>query len=390
MKILHVAGVYEPFFHTGGVARSVSQLCRNLAGAGVDVSVFTTNSDGTRKMDVTTNMPLEMGGVNVTYFKAIGPPRLRYAPSLRKACQEEITQFDLVHLTAFWVYPGLVAGREARRSDIPYVMSTRGSLMKTVMRRSGYLKKMAYLWLLERRNLQHAAAIHFTAIKEQRETTIFDCQKKGFVVPNMVDVGEFACTPSKVEARRQLDISQEATIINYLGRLHKRKGIDLLIRGFADFHQKCPNSLLFIAGPDDGFESHLRELADELGMGKCIRFTGYLGMEEKKALLAASDLSALVSHPGDNFGQSAVESLAIGTPVILSEHVCIAEGLRNDGVAIVVPTDAQAIGQALIRAFGDNELAAMARRSQSVARKRYAPESVTQQMIRAYEKILGG
>lgn len=388
LRILHVVPTYEPAFHTGGVVRSTSQLCRALIALGAEVTVYTTNCDGARLMDVPREA-VDVGGVVVRYFPVTRAGGFRFAPALGQACQQSVKTYDVVHLTSFWCYPGLAGGRAARRNSVPYVMSPRGTLMNPVLRQRGYLKKMAYLYTMERANLVHAQAMHFTAGPELADTTVFGCCNKGFVVPNMVDVQEFSSCPSSGEARQALDIPGDSLVITYLGRLHKRKGIDVLLRGFASFAMDVPQGVLCIAGPDGGQEATLRALAEELGVAKRVRFLGYLGMEAKKTLLAASDLSALVSYPGDNFGQSVVEGLAAGVPALVSEHVCIASDLASSGVAGVVPVRAEGIRDWLLRFAASSEVRdGMASKTRHTAAKLYSPDAVATQMLEHYKQLV--
>jgi glycosyltransferase involved in cell wall biosynthesis len=261
--------------------------------------------------------------------------------------------------------------------------------MQAVLRQSGLTKKLAYVYAVERRNLLGASAIHFTAAKERLNTRILRCNRRGVVVPNMVDLQEFAERPPRDVARHGLGLAPQAAIIAYLGRLHDRKGIDLLIQGFRMLADEDKDARLVIAGPDDGAEAKLRALVSALELQTQVLFMGYLDMRQKKDLLVASDITALVSHPGDNFGQSAAESLAMGTPVLLSENVCIAEDLAKDGAAVAVPTDGDAIGRTLIRLMLDKELLRrMGDQGAESVRRRYSPEVVTRQMLDVYRRVL--
>ena len=85
MRVLHVVPSYIPAWRYGGPIRSVHGLCAGLARAGLDVHVFTTNVDGDRDSEVPLGEPVDLDGVQVTYFPSRRLRRLYYSPEMRSA-----------------------------------------------------------------------------------------------------------------------------------------------------------------------------------------------------------------------------------------------------------------------------------------------------------------
>src|SRR5882757_7176014 len=98
LRILHVVPTYWPAARYGGPIRSVHALARGLAERGHDIHVFTTNVDGNGESDVPVGRPIDMGGVQVSYFPSRSLRRLYWSPAMWGALSEQITSFDIVHL----------------------------------------------------------------------------------------------------------------------------------------------------------------------------------------------------------------------------------------------------------------------------------------------------
>ncbi len=181
MKILQVTPYYEPDFHLGGVVRSTSILCRELVRLGHAVTVYTTRHE-TGPADVTPGEPVDMGGVEVVYFRnrlgafGFGVDMLRAA--------RRVSAFDVVHVAAFWQLFGLPVLAAGRRLGVPTVMSPRGSLVMVHDRTRASLKHRAFYWGVNHHLLKRVDAIHFTAEIERADALALGIATPSFCVPN--------------------------------------------------------------------------------------------------------------------------------------------------------------------------------------------------------------
>lgn len=389
MRLLFITPFYAPAWHLGGVVRSVSQLCRGLAALGADVTVYTTDSARDRRLDVPVDRPVEQDGVQVTYFRA-DTLRWAYSRRLAAACRAQIGSFDLVYVVSLWDYPGIPARAAAIRHGVPFVESFRGSLAPTALRRR-WLKKWLYLNVLLLPMLRRAAAIHYTTPLERAWTPDLRLGVPSFIVPNGFDFSEFDGPPDRPTARRAFGLNDDELVVTYLGRLDARKGLDVLVGAFALVAPACPQSRLLLAGPDDGFGGTLRRMVARYGLGEHVRFLGFVHPEQRHDLLTASDVVALVARDGENFGNAAVEAMAAGVPVLVSNEVGVAADVRAAGAGCVVPVEVGKTAEALrCMLTAPAERRAMGERARRTVRERYGIEAVARQMATACADVVSG
>ncbi len=130
---------------------------------------------------------------------------------------------------------------------------------------------------------------------------------------------------------------QNTRVLLFLGRLHPKKGCDLLIDAFPRAY--ASHMALVLAGPDQiGWQRKLRERIARFDLAPRIVFTGMLEGEMKQGALAAADAFILPSHQ-ENFGMSVVEALAVGLPVLISNRVNIWREIDADCAGYIESDD---------------------------------------------------
>jgi glycosyltransferase involved in cell wall biosynthesis len=390
MKILHVTPAFEPAWQLGGCVRSVGQLCRGLVQLGHDVTIFTTDSGKDYRMPVPVNRQVLIDGIKVYYFKTDLLLGFAYSRILKDACRHHIKEFDIVHITSLWWYPEIPAAHEAWKNQVPYVISTTGGLFKYSLAQKR-LKKWLYLKLVEKRILSHSSAIRFTTELEREETSHLKLNVASFIVPETIDMIEFDNLPDKSYSRKMFGIEDEHFVILYLGRLHARKGLDILIRALSSVDHIIPNILLVLAGPDDGFESQLRVLVSTHNLESKVLFLGYVSPEKRNEILRAADFLVLTTYPGENFGNVAVEAMMAGRPVMVSDNVGICREIQADGSGLVVPLNENIIADNLVHmAQCPQIIETMGQAAYEASRRRYDVRVVARQMTTAYKDTITG
>jgi glycosyltransferase involved in cell wall biosynthesis len=343
MHILHVTPTYLPAVRYGGPIFAVHGLCRALVSRGHKVEVFTTNIDGASESEVPIGVPVALDGVRVRYFSSDFLRRLSWAPSLARALKQELATFDLVHLHSVFLWPTWVAARLARRARVPYLLSPRGMLVKDMIERRNRIIKTGWLNLIEKTNLEGAAAIHVTSELEWTELLRFKWQlPRVALIPNGVD--EVGSEAADVVSTDVEELTSERPLVLFLGRISWKKGLDRLLNSFA---LTSRGTLAIVGTDDERLVPQLRRYADKLQIGDRVRFLPrtVLG-SDKEHLFAAAQLFVLPSF-SENFGNTVFEAMQRGIPVVVTPEVGAAEIVRKAQGGIVADGDPAPLSAAI-------------------------------------------
>jgi glycosyltransferase involved in cell wall biosynthesis len=367
MRILHVVPSYLPAVRYGGPIFAVHGLCRALAARGHEVQVFTTNIDGSGISSTPIGTPVDLDGIQIRYFSCPLVRRLYWAPALGRALHHSIGELDVVHLHSVFLWPTWAAARAARNAGVPYVLSPRGMLVKDLIARRSQLAKSAWIHLIERSNVEKAAALHLTSQLEGSEVERFGWRLPRLaVIPNAIDEPFFqnGKIASDVEA-----ITSQQPLVLFLGRLSWKKGLDRLLRAFA----RTPGMLAIVGTDDENFAPQLVKLAADLQIADRVRILPrtVIGFE-KERLFAAARLFVLPSY-SENFGNTVLEAMRRGVPVVVTPEVGAAEIVQTSGAGLVVAGDLEPLSSA-IRLLTSNPVLA---RSMGEAGRRHAAAHFT-------------
>jgi len=269
-----------------------------------------------------------------------------------------------------------------RRRRIPYVIEPIGMYPPIVR---SLWKKRLFMRLVGRRLLEGAAAVVATSEFERAALLRSSLPAEKIVVRrNGLDMDELRPLPPRGRFRRALGVPAEAPLVLSLGRISRKKGLDLLVRAFATL----PSSArLAIVGPDDGdgCAGELRRLAVEEGLTDRIVFRGAVEGGERLAAYADADVFVLPSR-NENFGNVAAEAAVCGVPVVVTDRCGVAPLIENRA-GIVVPCDEAAIGVAMRRLLGDDGLRERLRRGGFVLGDELSWVEPVKEMERLYERL---
>ena len=380
LRILHVVPTYYPAVRYGGPIRSVHGLAAALSQRGHDVHVYTTNVDGPDDLDVPLDRPVLRDGVAVHYFPVPALRRLYWAPALARRMRSAIDEFDVVHLHSVFLWPTWAAARIAAAAGVPYIMTPRGMLIRSLIQRKSRWIKSAWIHLIERRSLALAAGVHVTADIEGAELRSF-----GFRTP------QIACIPNGVEWPSETAGIAAGPFCGlplhfalFLSRISWKKGLDRLLRAW----QWVPGLPLVIAGNDEeDYLPKLRALAQELGLAERVHFVGPASDSHKWALYAAADLFVLPSY-SENFGNVVAEAMAMGCPVVVTPEVGIAALVEEAGAGIVSSGEPAQLAAAITALLSDAaKRADCGRRGRELVRSRLSWSGVAGQIEDLYLQL---
>jgi glycosyltransferase involved in cell wall biosynthesis len=356
MRILNVTQTYFPFLEFGGPPVKVRALSEALARRGHQVTVLTAdwglesrwsgNAEPGAKERCEFGWRVEANGVEAIYlptwlcFRA-----LSWNPGTRRFCRARLRNFDAVHIFGLYDFLGPAVAKACRASGSPYVVEPIGMFLPIV--RNLRLKQM-YHSVLGQPMLSGTRAIVATSEQEVAELCSAGVARKKIVVRrNGVEAP--AALPERGKFRGAHDIAENEKLVLFLGRLSEKKSPDLLLQAFAMVSQgpRGGNLRLVFGGPDEGMKRGLVRSAERLGVTSRVQFCDALFGEAKWEAYRDADVFVLPSQ-NENFGNSAAEAVAAGTPVIVSNRCGIAPLLENVA-GLVVPHEAAAMVHGLER-----------------------------------------
>ncbi len=329
MRILHV--ICTTAAESGGPVEALLRISEVLVREGHQVQVVSLEHSGEI---ATPSFPISMTGVG----RGLG--KYRFNPSLTHWLNQHVQSYDVVILHGLWNYSSVGAWRALRRNRTPYFVFAHG-MMDPWFRQCYPIKhlfKQAYWMLFEGRVLRDSQAVLFTCEEERlrargvfaghhyRElvTLLGTAEPSGDVT---LDEGSFLAAFPQFREKRYL---------LFLGRVHPKKGCDLLVEAFAQCSAQLPTDLdIVMAGPDEvGWVPELQAKAKKLGIAGRVHWTGMLKGTLKWGALRRAEALILPSHQ-ENFGFVVAEAMACSTPVLLSNKVNIWREVEASNAGLV-------------------------------------------------------
>jgi len=346
MKILQVLSFFSPVH--GGSAEVPYQLSKELAKRGHEVTIYTSDY----KISQEYINSVIGTGVKVCSFKTwLSGTKPRVTPGLIRSAKEQVKYFDIIHMHSYRTFQNVVVHHYAKKYGVPYVLQAHGSVLPFFQKQR---LKMLYDWVWGYRILKDASkVIALTKTEAEQYKKMGVDEDKIEIVPNGIDLSEYDDLPENGEFRRKYSIRENEKIILYLGRIHKVKGIDLLVDAFADLSKESNDVKLVIVGPDGGFLSMLKKQIKDLKIGDRILFTGPLYEGDKLKAYVDTDVYVLPSIY-EIFGITVLEACACGTPVIVTDRCGIADFVDN--VGYVVEYDKDHLRDAIFKVLSDGGL----------------------------------
>ncbi len=366
MRILNVTQSYAPFFEFGGPPAKVRALAEGIAKRGHEVTVLTADWGLEDRLGSLPNeAPAEpspfgqrrrINEVTAVYLANWFRYRaLSWNPALGRYLRARLQEFDMVHIFGLYDLLGPRVAAECRKRKIPYAVEPIGMFVPIV--RNLWLKRMYHRYW-GREMFAGADAIIATA-EQERDELIAGGLAAEKIVLRRNGVEAPVAFPERGLFRQDLKIPQGARLVLFLGRLSQKKSPDLLLKAFAGLGSPWATggSALHLAfvGPDEsGMKARLQQMATQLGVFERVHFSTALEGEAKWSAYRDADIFVLPSQ-NENFGNTAAEAVAAGTPVIVTDQCGIAP-LLKDVAGLVVKHDEAELRQALSDLLQDERL----------------------------------
>lgn len=385
MRILMLAPALGPVY--GGPSKSIMELTEALGGQNCSVDLVSTNANGRHPLQVPLHQWIKTPHYRLQYFPCYGFQNYQWSWQLWRWLWLNIPHYDLVHTNALFVLPNLAAYRACQIHQVPYIITPRGMLEPWALTYRAW-KKWPYYSLFERSALGQASAVHMLSLAEADQVRPLGLKPPLLITPNGIHRQSFEPLASPDRFFQQFPATRGKTLVLFLGRIHPKKGLDLLAQAFGKVHGQFPNTHLVIAGPDQGnflptVEKYFLQ-ADGL---EAVTFTGMLTGDLKQAALAAADVYVAPSY-SEGFSMSVLEGMASGLPCVITTGCNFPEAAAAQ-VAHVVDPRADPLAAALSRCLQDPAAAkAMGQRARQFIFDHYTWDKIASDLIQVYAAII--
>ncbi|MBF2004235.1 MAG: glycosyltransferase [Chlorogloeopsis fritschii C42_A2020_084] len=387
MRVLHVIPSISPV--RGGPSQAVLAMVKALQAYGVEAEIATTNDNGLSLLNVPLNQRTEYEQVPVWFLPRFSPPlkEFIFSTAITQWLWQYLRNYDIVHNHYIFSYAPTCAGAIARHLRVPYIVRTIGQLSPWALNQSR-LKKQVYTFLIEKHNLNCAAAIHCTSASEAEDVRRFGIQTPTITLPLGVNQPSYM-PDAKHKLRYLYGIPIETPTVLFLSRLHYKKRPDLLIRSLNLLAVQNYKFHLILAGTGEpDYVKYLKNLTVSLGLASRTSFVGFVMGNDKQLLLQGSDIFVLPSF-SENFGIAVAEAMVAGLPVIITPGVQIAPEIAKANAGLIIEGEEDILANAIAQLLTSPNLRQkLGENGQSFANSQYSWSAIAQNLSTVYKSIL--
>lgn len=356
---------------------SVAKLSEQLAKAGFVIEVYTTTANGNNELPVNPGVKTTVDGVSVTYFNRVTKDHSHFSPSLLKNLWIHVREFDSVHIHAWWNLVSVLSALIALLRNMPVVISPRGTLSTySFNNKNNILKKLLHHLL--GKYLLNRSFIHVTSVAEGNEIKNIIKPRGLFNISNFVNIPSFL--------PHQASVICEPFKLIFFSRIDEKKGLDILLKALPQI--KIPYHLTIAGDGDKNYIEQLKKITSDNLSSSHISWIGFQN-ENKFEILSKHDLMILPSY-NENFGNVVIESLSVGTPVLISEYVGLAGYVLKNNLGWVCQTTSGCVSDAVnnIAASKHNEMINIRATGPVIIRRDFEEENLVKNYISMYQEII--
>jgi glycosyltransferase involved in cell wall biosynthesis len=381
VNLLHIIPTYKPAYCYGGPIVSISLLCENLVADGHQVTVLSTTANGKTELPVYKRTPKKVDGVDVYYFPRWTKDHSMFSPALLWYLWRNARHFDAIHIHSWWNLSVLCATMLCILRGIKPILSPRGMLSPFTIRGKS---KSIFQRFIGKKLLKNTF-LHATSPQEVKECLALIPDWPHVDLPNFLDAQLWDL--SKKACLNGHKIRENAPIrLLFLSRLHEKKGLELLFDALA---QVTFEWSLNIAGEGEtAYVEQLKKQAQQLKIADKITWLGWVNADKRAAVFEDSDLLVLPSY-NENFANVIIESLALGTPVLVSKYVGLSDYVAEKKLGWVCDTTVDNLQQILIEFNAQKTHRQwITQNSAQQIRQDFDPSVLVQKYIKMYRKAM--
>ena len=392
MKVLHVVTAF-PRWEGDVITPWLFETLKRLQSQEIEVKVLTSSYKGLKSQVVS--------GIQVLRFRYFFKPwenltHEEHAPDrMKKGILYKILPFfylifgsaaiiravrrepfDIVHV--HWPFPHALFGYLAKKAGGTKIVTTfYGVELRWVKTKMAFLKSFLR-WGIGFSD--KVTAISSYTAREVREL-VPDDEMAVEVIPYTITV--------TAKLNQESQAKPLLPLVLYVGRLVERKGVEYLIRAFAEVVRELPSELVIVGkGPED---QRLHQLTEELNLVQKVHFKGWVSRNELEKLYNQCNvfvLPAIIDSKGDTEGLGVVllEAMSYMKPVVASNLGGITDIVKDRETGLLVnEKDPHGLSEAIKSLLSDPSLAAsLGKRGYEHVQKQFSWERILSQWTALY------
>lgn len=315
-------------------------------------------------------------------MKLFEPLPMLYSHQLRKDLLKESP--DIFHMEALWRYPQLLMVAWKKHKKAPIVCTPHGMLDPYIIKNQGVVKRLVSK-LFFQKSLEAVDCYHALCQKELEDIRAYGLKQPVAIIPNGINLPDPNLKFEKSDKKKHL---------LYLGRLHKKKGVDLLLKALTVINNEKKEMLdnwqIDLVGWDhEGCKAELEKIVEDNHLDDLVVFHGGLFGENKQRMYANADGYILPSH-GEGLPMTVLEAWSWKIPVIMTPECHLPEGYSANA-AIEINDNVESVSDGLKTFLGmsDKERQSMGMCGYNLVRENFTWDVSAKKMIEVYKWLLG-
>ncbi|EKE26186.1 MAG: glycosyltransferase [uncultured bacterium (gcode 4)] len=349
-RILIVSWTFFPAWSYWGIARVMFELAREYVKDWhhvdcISTDVFDNNSRNPKTED-------NIDWMNIYYFKNVSHVlankwKFPIPIWLRKWLKENIRNYDIVHIADFRNLMNYFTYKECIKNDIPYIVSSFGSIAYNFDFKMIIKKLFDFFWA--RKMMKQAKFVTSENENEAKcQNELWVPKEKIRIIPLMLDYEKFVNLSEPWEVRKKLNIDKDAKVLLFVWRIHRYKMPYMALDCFYDYQKKIPNSHFIIIWRDDGFEDNLKKYAKKLWIADKVSFQWAIYYPETIKYYIDADVYFMAPNHWEWTPTASLECLACWTPVVWTKQSLI-PFIENYDAWYIVNFDKEELVNALLK-----------------------------------------
>ncbi len=358
----------------GGLFDAVRDMFSNIAFKKIDFRILSYYDEFIKEdLHLWNDIPI----------KLFTPLFFLYSNNLKKELMSSCA--DIYHQEGLWRYSNLLMSVWTRKTGKPVVCTPHGMLDPFIIKKQGKLKRIISN-LFFQKNFDSVSCYQALCRKELEDIRNYGIKQPIAIIPNGINLPEASKVYSKTDTKKHL---------LFLGRLHEKKGVDLLLNAFALIYRQTPDLVkdwhVDLVGWDhENCRIKLERIVEKYSIQNYVTFHGGLYGEDKERMYATCDAYILPSH-GEGLPMTVLEAWSWKKPVLITPECHFPEGYEVDA-AIKIEDNIDSVRRGLETLFtmNDSELKAKGENGYNLVRNQFTWDKSAQKLIQIYEWLLGG